>query len=201
LEENGNLPRQEKARLRQWMRQLLHTADKMALAEADQAICQHLRQLPMLKEAHTIFAFAPLPLEINIWPFLAELAASSQRLCLPRLTGPGHMEAREAGDLNTLTTNDYGIKEPPASSALIPPGEISVALVPGLLFDRSLWRVGQGGGYYDRFLPKTNALRIGLARELQIVDSLPHEPHDMQMQFLLSEKGLLQLREMRRSSR
>jgi 5-formyltetrahydrofolate cyclo-ligase len=185
IRESGPPP--DKAGLRRWMRGRLETADKAALKQADEQICRRLRQLPEFTRAHTVLAFAPLPGEIDIWPLLAELAAGAKRLCLPLLSGPGLMEAREAGDLTRLKPNRYGIAEPPPGAPLVAPGDIGLVLVPGLAFDKGLWRLGRGGGYYDRFLPACGAFRLGLARELQIVEQLPRETHDLRMQALLSE--------------
>lgn len=186
IAENG--PPWDKATLRQWVRRRMQTADTAALTLADELICARLRSLPKLRQAHTIMAFAPLPGEIDIWPLLKELAAGPQRLCLPLISGLGLMEAREVSDLTLLQPNRYNIAEPPPASSLIAPGSIDIVLVPGLAFDRDLWRLGRGGGYYDRFLAACGAFRLGLARELQILERIPHEPHDLPMQALISEK-------------
>jgi 5-formyltetrahydrofolate cyclo-ligase len=177
----------DKAGLRRWMRERLQTADKAALKQADELICRRLRQLPEFKQAHTVLAFAPLPGEIDIWSLLAELAAGPQRLCLPLMCGPGLMEAREVSDIACLKPNRFYIAEPPSAAPLLAPAELDLVLTPGLAFSRDLWRLGRGGGYYDRFLAAGSAFRLGLARELQIVIQLPHEPHDLRMQALLSE--------------
>jgi 5-formyltetrahydrofolate cyclo-ligase len=169
------------------MRERLKTADKAALKQADGLICQFLRQAPELKRAHTVLAFAPLPWEINIWPLLKGLMAGPQRLCLPLITGPGIMEAREVNDLVQLMPKSFGIAEPTANTALVEPDSIDVVIVPGLAFNKNLWRLGRGSGYYDRFLAASGAFRLGLARELQIVEHIPHEEHDLQMQSLLTE--------------
>ncbi|MCL1906198.1 MAG: 5-formyltetrahydrofolate cyclo-ligase [Clostridiales bacterium] len=180
-------PPPDKAGLRLWIRQRLQTADAAALKQADELICQHLRQLPELRQARTVLAFAPLKGEIDIWPLLKELAAGAQRLCLPLIAGQGIMEAREVKDLSLLKPNSYGIGEPPPASPVIMPDSIDVVLVPGLAFDRGLWRLGRGGGYYDRFLCGCGAFRLGLTRDIQIVENIPCEPQDIRMQALLSE--------------
>ena len=191
---NQGIPPQDKAAWRSWMRQRLQAADAAALKQADEQICRRLRQLPQLKQAHTVLAFAPLPGEIDIWPLLAELAADPQILCLPLISGPGIMEARAAGDLTRLVPNSYGIMEPPLEAPLVGAANIDLVLTPGLAFDRNLWRLGRGGGYYDRFLASCGAFRLGLARELQIVEQIPHDTHDLRMQALLSEAGYQVLR-------
>ena len=136
-----------------------------------------------------MLAFAPMPGEIDIWPLLAELAAGGQKLCLPLITGPGIMEARAVRDLARLKPNSYGIMEPPPESPVIDPAGLDLVLTPGLAFSKDLWRLGRGGGYYDRFLANCGAFRLGLARDLQIVGHLPHDPHDLRMQAVLSESG------------
>jgi len=184
-------PPKDKAGLRKWARERLKSADETALKEADELICRRLRQLPVFRQAHTVLAFSPLPHEINIRPLLAELAASSQKLCLPLITGPGIMVAREVSDLAQLMPNSYGIAEPPPDAPVIAPDNIDLVLAPGLVFDRDLWRLGRGGGYYDRFLAGCDAFFLGLARELQIVEHIPHEQHDLRMRALLSERGVI----------
>ena len=191
LEINGGPP-PDKAALRRWMRRRIDAADRIALKQAGEQICRRLRQLPELRQAHTVLAFAPMQDEIDIWPLVLELTAGAQRLCLPLIRGPGIMEAREVEDTARLQPNSYGIAEPPPDAPLVAPGSIDLVLTPGLAFDRDLWRLGRGGGYYDRFLAACDAFRLGLAHELQIVEHLPHEPHDIRLQALLSEQGYWQ---------
>ena len=186
-----NTPPHDKAGFRQWMRQRLQAADVSALQQADELIRKRLRQVPELKQARTVLAFAPLAGEIDIWPLLTELAKGPQRLCLPLIIGPGLMEAREVDDLTRLEQNSFHIAEPLPDAPLIAPEDIDLVLVPGLAFSGDLWRMGRGGGYYDRFLAGCTAFRLGLTRELQIMEHIPHEPHDLRMQALLSENGLL----------
>lgn len=84
-----------------------------------------------------------------------------------------------------------GIQEPD-NSRLAPcdPRQIDVVLVPGSVFDPHGGRLGYGGGYYDRFFASAapNAVRVALAFELQVVDSVPLMEHDMKMDYLLTEE-------------
>ena len=67
---------------------------------------------------------------------------------------------------------------------------ISLALVPGLAFDRHGFRIGYGGGYYDRFLADSAAVRVGLCYEFQITEEVPREPHDLAMDWILTEQAI-----------
>lgn len=77
----------------------------------------------------------------------------------------------------------------PEEAPLPDPTSIDVAIVPGLAFTAGGDRLGQGGGWYDRFLPqlRPEAVAIGVAFEIQIVDSLPTEPHDVTMACVVTE--------------
>jgi len=75
----------------------------------------------------------------------------------------------------------------------VEPAWADVIVVPGTAFTRRGERIGQGGGWYDRFLPgrRADAVTIGIAFEPQIVESLPTEPHDVTLDCVVSESGPL----------
>lgn len=79
-------------------------------------------------------------------------------------------------------------KEPPYD------GPLDLILVPGLAFTLEGYRMGYGGGYYDRFLKKSSAFSLGLCLEGQIKDQLPLEDHDQLVQALFTEKGLREIK-------
>ena len=90
-----------------------------------------------------------------------------------------------------------GIPEPdPMRLQTVSPGEIDVVIVPGSVFDEKGGRLGYGGGYYDRFLSNDapQALRVGLAFELQVVPEVPTLLHDQQLHYLVTEKRVVSLR-------
>jgi 5-formyltetrahydrofolate cyclo-ligase len=95
-----------------------------------------------------------------------------------------------------LVPGYYNIPEPdPKKSLRLEPGEIDAAVIPGSVFDIHGGRLGYGGGYYDRFLltDAPQAMRIGLAFELQIVDKVPLEPHDEPLDILITEKRIVNI--------
>lgn len=182
-------PPADKVKLRQWMRARIEESMADELKRGDRLLCHRLRQLPLFNQAGTVLAYAPMAGEVDIWPLLRELVNSGRRLCLPRIMGPGLMEAREARDLGELGLDHYSIATPPSQARLVFPTEIDLVLVPGLAFSRDLWRLGRGGGYYDRFLSVCPAFRLALALQIQIVEHIPHDDNDMRMDALLSEQG------------
>jgi len=82
-----------------------------------------------------------------------------------------------------------GIPEPLKTLPLVNPASIEIVVAPGSVFDAQGGRLGYGGGYYDRFLHTAapQALRIGLAFDLQVVEAVPLESHDEQLDYLITE--------------
>ena len=69
--------------------------------------------------------------------------------------------------------------------------QLDLCIVPGIVFDKSGYRIGFGGGYYDRMLPSIQAPTLSICSDLQIVSSLPKESHDIPVDYLLSEAGII----------
>jgi len=67
---------------------------------------------------------------------------------------------------------------------------IDLYIIPGVAFDKQGNRLGRGGGFYDKLLFGKNSFKIGLAFEIQIVDTVPHEAHDIPMDFVVTERGV-----------
>jgi len=89
-----------------------------------------------------------------------------------------------------LIEGAYGILEPRKIIEVMPK-KIDLAIVPGVGFDEKGNRLGHGKGYYDKLLQKTNAKKIGLAFECQIVDQIPTFDNDVSMDMLITEKRVI----------
>src|SRR5262249_165220 len=91
------------------------------------------------------------------------------------------------------SANKKMLEPAPEFRHLLNPSAIELVLVPGIAFDRQGHRLGFGGGYFDRFLPKApKAFRIGLAFEVQLSDdALPKEAHDAQLDCIVTEKSII----------
>jgi 5-formyltetrahydrofolate cyclo-ligase len=69
--------------------------------------------------------------------------------------------------------------------------EPDVVLVPGVAFDEALNRIGYGVGYFDRFLKETDALKVGICFDMQIVPCITTQPHDVRMDMVVTEKRVI----------
>jgi 5-formyltetrahydrofolate cyclo-ligase len=92
--------------------------------------------------------------------------------------------------------NRYGILEPPATAPAFAPDTVDIALIPGLAFTRDGGRLGYGGGFYDRLLAqlRPDCLLVGVTHSGLLLPELPVEAHDVAMQFLALETGVLALK-------
>lgn len=109
---------------------------------------------------------------------------------LPRLGDDGTMTLHV--DIGTLERHRNGIDQPPAGATAVEPAELVAVLVPGRVFDRDGYRLGRGGGHYDRLLPRLRPGTpvVGVTARARLVDRLPREPHDRPMTHLATEEGL-----------
>lgn len=93
--------------------------------------------------------------------------------------------------LDDLVPGAYGILEPRIDAPTIDNSLLDVVIVPGSVFDKNGYRTGYGGGYYDRFLENTDAIRVGVCFDFQLVDDVFPENHDKRMDFIITEKNFL----------
>ena len=92
---------------------------------------------------------------------------------------------------NLIAAQPFGILEP-IEIMKIANKNIDAVIVPGIAFDMEGYRIGYGMGYYDVFLKKVpKALKIGLAYELQIVENIPREDHDVPVDIIVTEKRVI----------
>jgi len=118
-----------------------------------------------------------------------------KRLCLPQVIDKkeGLMEPIEmpAPWYDNVAPGYFGILEPTKGST-VDPCLIDIVLLPGVAFDQECYRLGYGGGFYDRFLPRLspNAIKIGIAFGMQMVDRVPRDPHDIPLDGVCTEHGL-----------
>jgi len=117
--------------------------------------------------------------------------AAGKTLLLPRCEAPGEMTARRIDSLSQLRRGCFGLEEPDEACFIAAPQEIDLILVPGTAFDTAGRRLGQGGGYYDRFLLKTRAVRVGICHDFAILERVPAAAHDEYMDILVSPAGVI----------
>ena len=180
----------EKALLRRRARALSQGLSPQARRESDDALFARFLALPQVAAADTLLLYHGMGAEPDTARLLPALWAMGKRVCLPRCL-PGHaLEARLVGPDSVLVPHPLGMKEPGTDCPPVERGELDLILVPGLAFDRSGGRLGQGGGYYDRFLAGYAGFTAALCRGELLLERVPREEHDLGVDLVIAEDGL-----------
>ena len=143
------------------------------------------------REAKIIMAYASTPDELQLNELFAACFADKKILTIPFIVGKGRMRAVEVPNFDALEVGEFNILTVKRElRKFIDPAQIDCVIVPGVAFDVRGNRLGLGGGFYDRFLPRAvNAKKIALAYDFQLVDSLPTEAHDANINYILARSG------------
>ena len=183
---------EEKGRLRAAIRRRLDELTPALRQESDRALFSAFLALPQVREAKTLFLFWGIKgREPETERLVHALTAQGKRIGLPRMLPEHGMEVHLYTPAYPLVPAGYGILEPPEDAPLIDPGHIDLALVPALCYDRRGYRLGFGGGYYDRWLARFTGEAVGLCRSCVLQGQVPTEEHDCQVNCLLTERGIV----------
>lgn len=172
------------------MREAIAPAERTA---ASRQIMEHILRWGPYQRADSVMAYASVGAEVETGRLLAAILASGKQLLLPKCLGNGKMIACAIKSLAECVPGWYDILEPPSGAKEMPPQQIDLILAPGLLFDCAGNRMGQGGGYYDRFLVGYAGMTCGLAFAAQVVRQLQAQPHDQPVGALATETGIHQM--------
>jgi 5-formyltetrahydrofolate cyclo-ligase len=139
-----------------------------------------------------VAGYAAVRGEVDPFPLMAALHAQGHPLCLPRMQGRQlAFHAWKPGDA-LIVTGSFAIPEPGAKAKERRP---DLVLVPLLAFDRDGYRLGYGGGFYDRYLSEHRAKRtiraIGIAYAAQQMETLPHTPTDERLDAVVTEERVI----------
>ena len=180
----------EKAALRRQARACLQALTPAARRESDELLFARFLALPQVARAGTLLLYHGMGAEPDTARLLPSLWAAGKRVCLPRCL-PGHgLEARLIGADAALVPHPFGMLEPGEDCPPVDKSALDLVLVPGLAFDRSGGRLGQGGGFYDRFLAGFSGFTAALCRSALLLEHVPREGHDLGVDLVITEEGL-----------
>jgi 5-formyltetrahydrofolate cyclo-ligase len=160
-------------------------------AHASQSICEALDRWEVFRQSESILTCMPIKGEVDLTALLARHI--EKRWALPRIIlEENHRMVFHSYDATRLIRHPFGMAEPAADLPVVPPKAIQLSRVLGLAFDHRGWRLGYGGGYFDRFLAKFSGVSVGIVFQALLLDEIPHGEHDVSMQWIATESGLLQ---------
>lgn len=154
----------------------------------------NLFRLPQVAEAGTVLLFYSFGSEVPTAGMIQRLLDAGTRVLLPFLEGTD-MGAAELRPGESLAATTYGPKEP-SRRVPVDPAEVDTVIAPGLAFDAHGYRLGYGGGHYDRYLMRLrpDSFRVGIAFHLQLVPSVPHGPEDQPLDFVVTDQETIDCR-------
>ena len=182
----------DKKELRRYIREQKRHFTSQQLGEMSLSIMSSVLTHPRVQEADTILMYHSLPDEVDTHSALDQLLAMGKKVLLPKVVSDTEMTIHEYTGADSLQPSEpYGILEPTTPELSIINCQLSIAIVPGMAFDKQGHRLGRGKGYYDRFLSRIpNIYKIGVCFPFQMLESIPSESTDVVMDEVITSLNL-----------
>ncbi|QUH18732.1 5-formyltetrahydrofolate cyclo-ligase [Alkaliphilus sp. B6464] len=172
------------------------TFSNKMVREKSLAMMDTLSKIDFYKNANNVMLYISFGKEVTMKPIIDDLQNREKRVFIP-VTVPA-TKALIVSELKSyeddLVVGHFGIMES-KEEALRPvePSILDLVIVPGVAFDKNGYRIGYGGGYYDRFLPRLpeKTTTISLAFEMQLIDKVPTSQYDLPVQYIITEEQFI----------
>ena len=146
----------------------------------------------LFEHAHTVFVYCSTKDEIDTYPIIEACFEAGKTVCVPFCEEKrGFMTARRITSISDLTTGKFGIPEPRPDAEIVSHDQIDLCIIPCLAVDLNGYRLGYGGGYYDRFLAHTVCSKMVLCAESRLLRSVPRESFDIPCDYICTERRIL----------
>lgn len=168
----------DKPSLRETMRTTISKVKPLQRALEEELVNAAVMGTPEWRAAKTVLVYKHKESEFSVNSLANAAFRDGKRVCFPRVEGE-ELTIHHVESWQGLAPGAFGIDEPDPWAEQVPLHEIGVAVVPGLAWTREGNRLGQGGGFYDRLLPRLECASFGVGFDVQMVDDLPIEDHDV----------------------
>lgn len=166
--------------------------DKNDVLSMSADIFRQFLSIEKIRHASRFMLYVDFRNEVATREIISDLLDLGKEVYLPvTLKNEKKLIPKRIFSLDDLVPGAYGILEPRIDAPTIDNSLLDVVIVPGSVFDKNGYRTGYGGGYYDRFLESTDALKVGVCFDFQLVDDVFPENHDKRMDFIITEKSIL----------
>lgn len=173
-------------------RRALTTSDRQTYSAK---IIEKIMNYAEYQTAKVCFLFAAMPDEVQTKELIINALKAGKRVCLPYITDKknGIMQATEISSFEELVVGTYGILSVDETNLrFINPQDIDFVLVPGVGFDKKGYRLGMGGGFYDRFLYKTkNAYLVAVIYDCQLAEEVIKDKYDAKVNAIFTENNTI----------
>lgn len=170
LQELKSLSKEEKQRMNDWL-------------------TEQFFQHPFYKEAKTIATYLSFPHEFQTAELIKQAQKDGKEIVIPKTYPKGRMDF-VLYEPEKLERNSFGLLEPQGSITVVQPAQIDLIHVPGLAFTNEGYRIGYGGGYYDRYLADFDGKTISTLYPFQLLE-FQHQTFDIPVQEVIRYEGNL----------
>ena len=156
---------------------------------SDLALTERLLQHPFYQEAEVIATYLSFPHEFQTQELIEQALKDGKKVLIPKTYPKGRMDF-VVYDPQQLVKTSFGLLEPQGDLEVVDASQIDLIHVPGLAFTTEGYRIGYGGGYYDRYLEHFTGHTLSTVYHYQVQDFIP-ENHDIPVQEVLIDEGNL----------
>lgn len=178
----------EKAKLRKEIALLKSKLSQQESALRSEEVLATLEALDIFQKAKNIFIYNGMNDEVQTINFI-EQWKTEKNFYLPVILGDD-IFFRKYTSRDALKPASMGILEPEGEN-YTDYRKVDLVIVPGVAFDRKMNRLGRGKGYYDRFLQKMSAPKVGICFDLQLKNQIPSDDRDVKMDYIVSENEII----------
>ena len=178
-----------KAELRKKILQEMKTLSQEQKQAMDRVLTEGFLQHPFYQEAKTIATYLSFPHEFQTQELIKRMLKDGKKVLIPKTYPKGRMEF-VVYDPKQLAKTSFGLLEPQGDLEVVEPSQIDLIHVPGLAFTTEGYRIGYGGGYYDRYLEHFAGHTMSTIYPCQ-VQEFNSENHDIPVQEVLIDEGNL----------
>jgi 5-formyltetrahydrofolate cyclo-ligase len=157
---------------------------------------RRLWELSGFSEARSVLLYAAFRTEVPTDEMIWVSLGKGKKVLIPKVDTSTHRLSKHVIEcLSELEPGYQGIPEP-RTDVCWKVEDIDLIVVPGVAFDHQGHRIGYGGGYYDRLLPRVKGKKpiVALAFEEQLFESIPHEEHDIPMDIIITDQRVVECR-------
>lgn len=185
--------REEKLRLRKQIIEHMNSLSEERYTTLSEQIAFSLYAQKEWAEAKIIGITLSMENEVNTYPIIEKAWEEGKKVVVPKCNkGTRTMSFRQISNFDQLETVYMNLREPiPALTEEVGADDIDLQIVPGVAYTGRGERIGYGGGYYDRYLVHYKGKTLSLAYSFQMVEHIPVEPFDKNVEKIITEKGTM----------
>ena len=178
-----------KSELRKQVLQDMKAIPREQKQAMDQALTERFLKHPFYQEARVIATYLSFPHEFQTQELIDQALKDGKKVLIPKTYPKGRMDF-VVYDAQQLVKTSFGLLEPQGDLEVVDASQIDLIHIPGLVFTMEGYRIGYGGGYYDRYLEHFTGHTLSTVYPYQIQDFMP-EDHDIPVQEVLIDEGNL----------